>query len=194
MTRKRLARRRQIIETATSLFSSRGYHATRMQDIAEALDMQAGSLYYYFESKEALLTAIVEASVDVAVERLRVVLDEVTDPVERIRRGIEGHLTVFDDHADLFSIFNSEKLDSISEELAGKVNALGRDYEDLWVQIIREGMQEGLLRSDLDPWIAMKAVVGLCNSTLLWFTPGGTMSSHEIAQRFADVAIGGLTA
>ena len=163
-----------------------------MQDIAEELDMQAGSLYYYFPSKEALLTAIVESSVGVAVERLREIVVEVADPIERVRRGIEEHLAVFEDNADLYSIFNSEKLDVISAELADRVNTLGRQYEELWVGIVRGGVSDGVFRDDLDPWVTMKAVVGMCNATLIWFSPGGELTARDLATSFAAMVLEGL--
>lgn len=192
MTSKRLAKRRSIIETAAAQFSERGYHATRMQDIAEALDMQAGSLYYYFPSKEALLTAIVESSVGVAVERMGTIVAEVSDPIDQVTRAIIEHLAVFEENADLYSIFNSEKLDVISEELADRVNALGRQYEDLWVKILRSGVETGVFRNDLDPWVAMKAIVGMCNATLIWFSPGGTLSTRDLAEAFSSMVLEGL--
>ncbi|MFL6250760.1 MAG: helix-turn-helix domain-containing protein, partial [Actinomycetes bacterium] len=51
-------RRRQIEDVASALFSSRGYAATSMRDIARALDLQGGSLYAHIPSKEAVLAAI----------------------------------------------------------------------------------------------------------------------------------------
>lgn len=192
VTAKRLAKRRLITDAAAGLFSARGYHATRMQDIAEELDMQAGSLYYYFPSKEALLTAIVESSVGTAVERLQSMLAQVADPVERLRQGIEEHLAVFEDNADLYSIFNSEKLDVISGDLASQVNELGREYENLWVALIRDGVETGVFLEDLDPWVTMKAIVGMCNATLIWFSATGELTAHELASSFADMVLDGL--
>lgn len=191
-TDKHSAKRSRIVETATELFSSRGYAATRMQDIAGALDMQAGSLYYYFDSKESLLGAIVSERVGVAVDMLERIVSEESDPVIRIRRAIEGHLTVFDQHADLYSIFLSERLEAISPDLAEQVDELGRTYESLWVGIITEGVASGRLRQSLDAWLAMKAIVGMCNSTLFWFSSSGSMTPADVAARFADIVLDGM--
>ena len=57
-------RRRQIEDVASALFSSRGYAATSMRDIARALDLQGGSLYSHIPSKEAVLAAIVEEAAE----------------------------------------------------------------------------------------------------------------------------------
>lgn len=192
VTEKRLAKRRRITEEAARLFGERGYQATRMADVAAALGMQAGSLYYYVDSKEALLAAIVEERVSVAVDMLTEILALDVDPVTKIRRGIEGHLVVFDEHADLYRIFLSERLDAIAPELAETVDRLGRRYEELWVDLVGEAIADGALRPDLDPWLTMKAIVGMCNSTLFWFDPAGRLTPEDVAGRFADVVLAGI--
>ena len=55
MSRRRAEREDQLLESATRLFKEKGYHNTSMQDLADALDLQKGSLYYYIDSKEELL-------------------------------------------------------------------------------------------------------------------------------------------
>jgi AcrR family transcriptional regulator len=163
-----------------------------MQDIADGLDMKAGSLYYYFESKEAVLASIVGERVGVAVSMLEGIVEGPGGPIDHIRAGIEGHLDVFDRHADLYRIFLSERLDAISEPLAAKVDELGRRYEHLWVGLIERAQSEGSIRSDADPWLLMKAIVGMCNSTLFWFEPSGRHSSSDVAAAFAQMVLAGI--
>lgn len=193
-TDKRSAKRAAIMESATRLFSARGFQATRMQDIADELGMQAGSLYYYFPSKEAVLGSIVEANVGAATEALAVIVGSEGSAVGRVRAAIESHLAVFAEQPDLYAIFVSEKLDAISPELAAHVDDLGRRYEQLWVQLLEHGIATGELRSDLEPWVAMKAVVGMCNSTLFWFSEGGRLKATEVAAAFTALALEGLKA
>lgn len=192
MTTKRADKRSQILEVATALFSERGYSATRMQDIADGLGMKAGSLYYYFESKEALLGSIVGERVGLAVSMLEAIVAEPAETVRQIRSAIRGHLDVFDRHADLYRIFQSERLKAISQELGERVDELGRRYEELWVELIDRGVSEGSIRSDADSWLLMKGIVGMCNSTLFWFEPDGAYSSSEVADTFADMILAGI--
>lgn len=193
MTTKRADKQSRILDVATALFSERGFSATRMQDIADELGMKAGSLYYYFDSKEAVLVAIVGERVGVAVAMLEEIVGSNGTPLDQIRAGIAGHLDVFDRHADLYRIFQSERLHAISEELGERVDALGRRYEELWVEMIGTAQSEGSLRPDADPWLLMKAIVGMCNSTLFWFRPNGRYSAAEVADTFADMILSGVT-
>ena len=163
-----------------------------MADVAAELGMQAGSLYYYVDSKEALLAAVVEERVGVAVDMLEAILARDAGVVDKIRAGVEGHLVVFDEHADLYKIFVSERLDHIAPEVAATVDELGRQYEQLWVDLVADGTGTGELRSDLDPWLTMKAIVGLGNSTLFWFEPGGRLTAEAVAERFTAVLLDGI--
>ena len=105
-----------------------------------------------------------------------------------------SHLAVFDRQSDLYKIFVSERLDAIAPELAEAVDELGRAYEQRWVSLIGEGIATGELRSDLDPWLTMKAVVGLCNSTLFWFTSDGRLATADVADAFSGLVVEGLAA
>jgi AcrR family transcriptional regulator len=174
------------------MFSDRGFANTRMADVAAELDMQAGSLYYYVDSKEGLLAAVVEERVGVAVDMLEEILGRNAGVVDKIRAGIEGHLVVFDEHADLYRIFLSERLHHIAPEVAGTVDKLGRHYEQLWVDLVTDGIVTGELRSDLDAWLTMKAIVGLGNSTLFWFEPDGRLTPEAVAERFTAVILDGI--
>ena len=59
--------RRRILDVAAALFLERGYVGTSLRDIARAVGMKPGSLYYHFASKEALLEAILERGMEVMV-------------------------------------------------------------------------------------------------------------------------------
>lgn len=193
VTTKRADKQSRIVDVATALFSERGYAATRMQDIADGLGMKAGSLYYYFDSKQSVLTEIVGERVGVAVSMLEEIVEGPEAPMDQIRAAIVGHLDVFDRHADLYRIFQSERLDAISEELGARVDALGRRYEELWVELIARGQSDGSIRAESDPWLLMKGIVGMCNSTLFWFAPEGRYSSSDVATAFADMILAGIT-
>lgn len=189
---KRARKREQIHAAAARLFAERGFHATRMADIAAELDMQAGSLYYYAASKEDLLVAIVESRVGVAVAALRDIVSSDARVADKIRTAMAAHLRAFQDDADIYSIFNFERLADISAEVAGQVDRRGREYEALWGDLVSAGVESGELRNGIDVRMTVKAIVGLCNSTLLWFRPGGRFSLDEVAGEFADLVLSGL--
>jgi AcrR family transcriptional regulator len=193
-TRKRLAKTQEIYDTAARLFAERGYHATRIQDIADALDMNKGSLYYYFSGKEELLIQIVEGRVHDALTSVQTIVTSDSPIPQRLQAAVQEHLRLFHADADIFSIFQFEKLNAINQEAAVAVDRLGREYELLWLALVSEGVRAGIFRKDLDPKILVKAIMGMCNQTLIWFNPNGRLDIEAIGTIYATFILDGLKA
>src|SRR5437660_9651357 len=85
----------EILTHATDVFCKKGYEGASMRDLSRASGMSLAGLYYYFESKERLLFLIQKHTFSTIVERLKVRLEGVADPEERIRIFILNHLEYF---------------------------------------------------------------------------------------------------
>ncbi|MFW6457010.1 MAG: TetR/AcrR family transcriptional regulator, partial [Planctomycetota bacterium] len=90
--------RRLIIEAAEKLFSHQGFHATSMQEIAEAAEFSVGSLYKMFDSKEDLYRQIVKSRTEQYCEEAYARMDDESTPADKIRAVIDCKLDFFDDH------------------------------------------------------------------------------------------------
>lgn len=97
MKQKGLQNRQRIIESANQLFYQRGYNQTSFSEIAEAAEIPKGNFYYYFKSKDDLLSAVI----DFRVESIQVMLDdwsrEIDDPRARLKRNVKILLNSEDD-------------------------------------------------------------------------------------------------
>lgn len=194
MTPKRRAKRQAIFDAAASRFAQHGYHAARMQDIADDLGLQKAALYYYFDSKESVLVELIRERVGLALEALTRIAQADALPDVKIDRAVLTHLRVFNEHADLYTIFNSEKLHTVSPEAARIVDDLGRSYERRWAEMLSEGVQSGTLRPDLDITVTVKAVLGMLNNTLTWYSPGGRLDIDALAERYLALIRSGVMA
>jgi TetR/AcrR family transcriptional regulator, cholesterol catabolism regulator len=89
-------RRRELIRSAARLFRRKGFHATSTRDIAAAVGMQSGSPFYHFESKTALLAAVMEEGMRTAIARQQKVLAQAEDahPPTRLRALVRNHFDV----------------------------------------------------------------------------------------------------
>jgi AcrR family transcriptional regulator len=93
--RKRGRRIEQILTTAAELFGERGYDAAGLEDVAERLDVTKGSLYYYFSSKDELVTAAIETLGDSWTARLeRLPEAHEGPPSSRLRALLHEHITI----------------------------------------------------------------------------------------------------
>ena len=142
-TRPREAELRRV---ATRLFRERGFHATSMQDLAEALGMNRGSLYHYIDSKDDLLWWIVDGT----LERLRASVEPIlasdAPGAERLRTAIDAHLTFAAENVDEMSLVQIE-LRSLSEDRRRELLAERDAYEHRWREALQTAVDEGTVRA-----------------------------------------------
>lgn len=177
-------------EVATRLFRERGYHATSMQDLAEALGMHRGSLYHYIEAKDDLLWAIVSEALARLDARVRPALEPPGSAAVRLERAIDAHLAFAAEQGDELTLLQIE-LRSLSQERRAELIARRDAYEAAWRRVIAEGVASGELRT-LDVPLASIAILSACNWFTQWYRPGGMLSAGEIGTRFARLFLDGL--
>jgi AcrR family transcriptional regulator len=183
------ATRIEILKSAAAAFRKLGYHGATVEQIAAALRMKKGNLYYYFKNKEEILFACHEYSHD----RLQELLDEAvrsTAPAEaKLRRLITGAVHVILD--ELHGTALLLDLEALSPtHLKAVVHR--RDRFDRGMRmIIEEGMATGAFASG-DSKLLGFAMLGALNWISRWFSPHGSSSSEDIATHFADYLIAGL--
>lgn len=191
--RQRQVRRRQqeILDAAAAIFREKGYEATSTQDIAEAVGLLKGSLYYYIDSKEDLLFAIIDEAYKGALETLERSKAMPGNALQKLRWMIESHVEYFTANqvkmAVLFRDFRS-----LSEERQQIISGEGDQYLEEVRSLIRQGQAEGVVAPDIDPRLTSLAVTGMVNSLSQWYDPSGPNTPAELSMAFARLVIAGL--
>jgi AcrR family transcriptional regulator len=185
------ARRESIIDTSARLFARRGYHATGISELCDANDLGKGALYHYIGSKEELLAAIHDRVMDeVMLGADRVAHAGGSPPAQLAMLGDEL-LDVIHRYPDHVWVFLHE-FPALTGERAEKFRVRRRDYERRVETVLRAGIESGEFR-DVDARLTALAWLGMHNYTYLWLKPGGRRSARDVAQRFADLFIRGIT-
>jgi len=83
---KKIRKSEKILDAALLLFSTRGFYATTIPDIAKAMGMSVGNLYNYFSSKEILAKEIIKYSSNILGSEIRAVNEEEGSAKEKIRK------------------------------------------------------------------------------------------------------------
>ena len=108
-------RRREIIDAAAAIFTEKGYAATSIQDVADAVDILKGSLYYYIDSKDDLLYEVIQEVHEGGLENLeRAKLYEGT-ALEKIRGFVWNHITYNAENLTKIAVFFHDFM-NLSEE------------------------------------------------------------------------------
>jgi AcrR family transcriptional regulator len=183
-------READLLAAATRLFRTRGFHATSMQDLGQALAMNRGSLYHYIAAKDDLLWAILTRAFDVLEARVMPILQSNAPPLDRLRGAIHEHLRVAADHADELSLIQIE-LRSLAPERRAEMIARRDAYEALWRDAIEAGISDGSLRP-FDVRLAGIGILSACNWFTQWYRPDGALAVDEVAERFCDLFLSGL--
>jgi AcrR family transcriptional regulator len=185
-------RRRQIEDVASALFSSRGYAATSMRDIARVLDLQGGSLYSHIPSKEAVLAAIVEEAAETFHAAVRPVAERRGPAAERLREMIAAHLRVVTGARERAKVFLFEWT-FLGEERRQAVRRSRAAYQGYFERVVAEGVAAGELET-ADARLAAVFILSAMNAVALWYRPDGALGPDALAGHYADLFLTGLQA
>ncbi|MFT4240928.1 MAG: TetR/AcrR family transcriptional regulator [Acidovorax sp.] len=165
-------RRRTLMDVAARLFITKGYAATSTRDIAAAAGMHSGSPFYHFESKNALLFAIMNEGMDTAVQSQQRVLAALAPdaaPRERLRVLIRHHFEVLlGPHSGFIPVMLYEWR-SLTPAQRKNITRVKDVYEAVWVPTLQALAAQGALAAD--PGVARLFIFGALHWAVQWFTP-----------------------
>jgi TetR/AcrR family transcriptional regulator, cholesterol catabolism regulator len=182
---------RAILDAAAGIFARKGYEGTTIRDIAEAVGMLAGSLYYYIESKEDLLFAVVD---EIHRDGRRLMEEPPIpqdDPVEAIRETVLRHVRFTAENVVRTAVFYDDFRYLAPERKAAIVESR-RSTEREIATLIERGQRDGLFETTVEPELASIAMLGFLNSIHQWYRPGGRWTPEQLAQAYAELVLGGL--
>jgi AcrR family transcriptional regulator len=178
-----------ILKAAAVAFRRLGYHGATVEEIAAALHMKKGNLYYYFRNKEEILFACHQYSLD----RLLAILDEIErsglPPEQKLRRLIGSFVHTILDELHGTALFLN--LEALSPAHLRTVIARRDRFDKGMREVLKEGIRSGTF-AYADAKLLSFAILGAVNWIPRWFSPDGPSTSEEIADRFADYLIAGL--
>jgi AcrR family transcriptional regulator len=187
---KRVRITQKAIEgVASELFARKGFGATSLDDIAEALGVTKGALYYHVKNKEEILRLIYLTVLTVSEEPLRRIVEANLPPTEKLRRAVEHQTAVAADRSPAMTVFYREQ-HYLTGPFAREIILRKKAYERYFEQIIEEGQASGVFQSFIDAKIATYGLLGMCNWLSQWYRPDGQYSPQQIAAMFVDMVRG----
>jgi AcrR family transcriptional regulator len=160
-----------------------------VDEIARALHMTKGNLYYYFKDKEDILFACHEFALDLLLRMFKKVEDSSHPPQEKLRRIIVSFVHMMID--ELRGTALTMDVQALSASRRQKVIAKRDRFDQGIRRIITAGIKTGIFRN-ADPKLATFAILGSINWIPYWFDPQGEATSVEIGEEFAEHLISGL--
>jgi TetR/AcrR family transcriptional regulator, cholesterol catabolism regulator len=183
LDKKSARTRMRILDAAAQVLSAKGYAGMRLGDVAEAAEIQAPAIYYYFSSREELIEEVMWVGLADMREYLIQALDAApadADGLERILIAVAAHLRhelELSDYATAVIRNGGQLPDKIRE----RHEVESKKYGAVWRELFKSAAKAGDIRSDLDPYVAQMLVMGTVNWTAEWWQPGRVSVDRVVA-------------
>ncbi|HUZ93645.1 MAG TPA: TetR/AcrR family transcriptional regulator [Edaphobacter sp.] len=152
--------RLRIVAEAAPLFNQRGYEGCSMQDIMDATGLEKGGIYRHFESKEELAAEAFDFAWAIAFSKRRQNLDSFPNPVDRLKQHIANFVSRSSFPGGCPLLNTAVDSDNGNPVLREKVRKALRGWQSLLQDILKEGIQDGSIRADVDVNQVSSLIIG----------------------------------
>jgi TetR/AcrR family transcriptional regulator, cholesterol catabolism regulator len=190
-TARALEREQEIYDVAAEILNKKGYAATTLQEIATAVGLLKGSLYYYIDSKGDLLYRITRKIHDEALSNLAATRAATGPAADRLHLLVERHVRSFGRQLTSIRVFYTENA-ALPDERRREIMADRRTYESFVCQLLEEGIADGSFCPAIDVRIISNAILTMINSVYVWYRPDRDDAIEAVATAYADYVVAGL--
>ena len=186
-------KRRLLLAAAVRVFARKGYHASRVGDIAEEAGVAYGLLYHYFPSKEDLLLTVFRETWRALITTIKSVEEDGDPPREQLRKVAQILLRSWRRDPDLVRVLVREV--TRSPHLPGEMDEIAESFAAIQ-DIVERGQADGSIRADLDARLASYIFYGAVEELLTGWVLGRLPDSEEDVARaehtLVEIVTGGL--
>lgn len=179
-----------IYRTAAKMIYEKGFAATSMNEIAEAVELTKPGLYYYVKGKKELLFAIMNFAMDRLDEEVIGPARQIVDPGERLRIIVREHGRLLTHETGALAILIDE-VRGLSDDQKQKITRRKRAYFDLLRETLDELRQEGRLKA-IDTTVAAFSLLGMVMWISRWYDPNGPLDGDQVVRELSEFAVAGL--
>ena len=181
----------KILQTATELMSTNGYHGTSIKMIADKVGITKSGVLHHFKSKEDILVSIVNKVVHSAIDGLlMIVKDNRLSGREKLKKFIHYQLQQLAETGGSFHVYLREAR-YFGEENKRLYRQRRRIYGELVKEMIEQIEKESSQPfEDMDPTGVTNAILGMCNWIIMWYSKNGKLSIEELADQYYKILEG----
>jgi AcrR family transcriptional regulator len=186
------ARKSKILRAAQKVFAQKGFYEATISDVAKEAGISDATIYEYFSSKEDLLFSIPGETARDALRNMKYILAHIMDTPNKVHAIIYSYLNFYKENPDYAAIAmlilkqNKKFLDT---EYYSDVRELAR----LVFEVIKQGIQNGELRGDIDPFIVRSMILGAIEHLIIrWLLLGKPEDPVSYSKPIADTILKGI--
>jgi AcrR family transcriptional regulator len=186
------ARWQEILAGAARVFARLGYHQATLEDVAAEVGLNRATLYYYVGTKEDLLVSLLRGP----LETLRVQLEDISarplSARDKLVTTLRQYVATMAEHPELFIFLGENVHNVMSGPEADAIRGNADRYGRVLAEVISTGVAAGEFRSDIEPMVAVLAILGMFNWMHRWYNPRGRRSLAEFGEAFITMALSAL--
>ena len=180
----------EIYRATAQIILRKGYDATSVNDIANALGMTKAGLYHYINGKKELLFDIMNFGLGELDEEVTEPAKAISDPAARLRFIVHAHARLVTRGQGAITILVDE-ITALTPPQQRKITQRKRAYFDFLRGTLNELKAAGELQ-DVDTTAATFSLLGMINWLSRWFRQGGALTEEQAAEQIVRIALHGL--
>lgn len=180
-----------IYRQAAQIIYEKGFNATSMGDIADAVDLTKGGLYYYIKGKRALLFAIMDFAMNRLEAEVLAPARKEEDPENRLRVLLAGHVDLVIEESASMTILVYEE-EGLEDSHRSRIRRRKRAYADFLRDCIIAVLQKHERTDKIDASVATYSVLGTVHWVVRWYQEDGRLGREEVVDQIAVLILNGL--
>ncbi|WP_258052547.1 TetR family transcriptional regulator [Streptomyces sp. Ru73] len=176
-----------VLSAAIGLFVETGYHGATVREIAARAGMSVPGVYHHYPSKQHLLVATLDLTMDELLWRVRAARREGATPARRTALVVEA-LALFHTHRRELAFIGASEMRSLHRANRRRIAGLRNGVQHMLDAEIEDAVREGTFTTR-HPRHAARAIATMCTSLPQWFRPDGPSTPEHIASEYAEFAL-----
>jgi AcrR family transcriptional regulator len=178
-----------LLAVAVAVFNERGYEATSMDELAARLGITKSAIYHHVPAKGDLLRIALDRALD-GLFAVTVEPGAVAGPaIGRLEHVVRGSVRVLATELPFVTLLLRVRGNSAVERAALHRR---REFDRIVTGLVTDAVEEGSVRSDIDPSVIARLLFGAVNSLTEWYRPEGGLSPDGLADALVRTAFDGL--
>ncbi|NIR51086.1 TetR/AcrR family transcriptional regulator [candidate division KSB1 bacterium] len=187
-------KRTRILRAAVKVFAQKGFYNAKVAEIAKGAGVADGTIYLYFKGKDEILISIFEEEMAKFIAKAHAQIESASQIDHKLRAFIHTHLDFVKNNPKLAQVFQLELRQSnkfIKEYTGSKL----KEYLNLIGELISEGQRQGVIRADIHPGLAKRAIFGALDevATQWVLLKRNKYDLRQSADQIADMFLRGVT-
>lgn len=187
--RERELKRDAVLETAVKLFNERGFHATSLTDVADALNVTKPTIYHYFTNKDEILFACVRRGVESIRDAALDVESRGGNGMERLKAHMRNYAIVMTNDFGMCVTRTADH--ELSADSRKRFRAMKRETDVTIRRVVEEGMRDGSIAPG-DARLVTFTLAGALNWIARWYDSKGPLTREQIADGCVATLVQGL--